>query len=100
VNASGAHPVWPITLLFATCLLAQGQETPRTLSQDSYNPVPIKASLCQLVGQPEPYNGKEVVVRALYNHGYGWSVLHSPECSACRRLDLSQVKDKASAKKS
>ena len=60
----------------------------------------MEVSLCELLSKPQLYNGKEVVVRAQYNHGFEWSVLHSPGCSSQEKvwLDFSNLKDRGSLK--
>ena len=86
-----------VVLLLAMSCCARGQEA-KNPSQTPPETVPVKVSLCQLLNKPELYNGKEVVVRALYNHGYEWSVLSSPECSSQKDLvwlDTSHVGDKS-----
>jgi hypothetical protein len=94
------HPIWSLVALLAVSWCAHCQES-KPSSPVSQETAPIKVSLCQLLSKPELYNGKEVVVRAQYNHGYEWSVLHTPECSSQKNLvwvDLSNIKDKASLK--
>jgi hypothetical protein len=96
------RPIWSLVALLAVswCPAAPCQGT-KGSSQTSQEATPTKVTLCQLLSKPEQYNGKEVVVRARYNHGFEWSVLHSPECFSQENLvwlDLSQVKNKASLK--
>jgi hypothetical protein len=37
-------------------------------------------TFCDLVSNPEPYNGKEVTVRAGYKYGFEWSYLYCLTC--------------------
>ena len=43
-------------------------------------------TLCDLIQNPEKYNGKEVIIRATYRYGFEWSELYCLDC-----LDLGKV---------
>lgn len=95
------RPTWSLVALLAVSWSAAHCQETKPSSQTSQETTPTKVTLCQLLSKPEQYNGKEVVVRAQYNHGFEWSALHSPECFSQTNLvwlDLSQVKNKASLK--
>jgi hypothetical protein len=37
-------------------------------------------SFCDLVRNPEKFNGREIIVRATYRYGYEWSELYCLDC--------------------
>src|SRR5712664_1833342 len=39
-----------------------------------------RATFCDLVRNPEKFNGKEVTIRATYHYGFEWQQLYSLDC--------------------
>src|SRR5258708_16468827 len=39
-----------------------------------------QVTFCELVRNPELYNGKEVTVRATYKYGFEWQMLYCLDC--------------------
>lgn len=48
------------------------------LAMNLYSQSPL--SFCDLVRNPETYNGKEVTVRATYRYGFEWQQLYCLDC--------------------
>src|SRR5215470_4199764 len=59
-----------------------------------------QVTFCDLVRNPELYNGKEVTVRATYKYGFEWQQLYCLECLDKGRawLELPDDLDDASVK--
>ena len=51
--------------------------------------------LCELIRNPEKYNGKLVRVRATWVYGYEWSYLHCLDCDQPVWLDTSELDEKS-----
>ena len=68
-------------VLLGVCYCADGQDTRKvTLSQSQEAIVQANVTLCEVVKNPELYNGKEVTIQAEYVLGFEWSALFSEEC--------------------
>jgi TonB family protein len=68
-------------VLLGVCYCADGQETKKVIQSQTQEGVAQPAiTLCEVVKNPELFNGKEVTIQAEYVLGFEWSALFSEEC--------------------
>jgi TonB family protein len=68
-------------VLLGVCYCVDGQETKKVIQSQTQEGVAQPAiTLCEVVKNPELFNGKEVTIQAEYVLGFEWSALFSEEC--------------------